>query len=438
MNTERITEPQRGKDDRQGAKSIKKLQSSVEAVAYQKDWFKKLRGKISQGEPYAMVSADAPHEIFHAMDIPIVTTQWWSAVISAKQLSPYYFDLLNEKGYHKDLCRYCSLPLASAMDNDPQKAPWGGLPKPSVLVARLTCDAMQKVYDLWSKEVGAPFFPFENPGSTVMYPQWWEKCRNDWEELYETHRLDIMVEEMKELIRFLEFTTGKSFSYAKFVKIMERINEQEEIYAKIRDLIAETVPCPISITDSIPSVMNPQWHRGSEWALDITKQFYEEVKTCVEQGQAACKNEKIRLMWIGAGLWFNTGFYNAFEEKYGAVFVWSFYLALAADGYIRYPLEDPLRALASRFVSLNEQLHMPPWMNEWLVKEAKLNKIDGALLLTPRNCKHSGGGTLFTKKALEDAGIPTLSIFADMVDAREWDEEKMTKLVADFIGNLEK
>ena len=45
---------------------------------------------------------------------------------------------------------------------------------------------------------------------------------------------------------------------------------------------------------------------------------------------------------------------------------------------------------------------------------------------------------LFTKKALDAAGIPTLSIFADMVDAREWDEEKMTRLVADFIETLGK
>lgn len=81
---------------------------------------------------------------------------------------------------------------------------------------------------------------------------------------------------------------------------------------------------------------------------------------------------------------------------------------------------------------------MPPWMNEWVLKEAKHNKIDGALLLIPKNCKHSGGGTLFAKKTLENAGIPALNIYADMVDARDWDNEKMTRLVADFIETLNK
>ena len=52
-------------------------------------------------------------------------------------------------------------------------------------------------------------------------------------------------------------------------------------------------------------------------------------------------------------------FYTAFEKSHGAVFVWSMYLAFGPDGYIRYGLDDPLLALASRTVSMNEQLHHP-------------------------------------------------------------------------------
>ena len=40
-------------------------------------------------------------------------------------------------------------------------------------------------------------------------------------------------------------------------------------------------------------------------------------------------------MWVGRGLWSDMGFYQQWEESHGAVFVWSMYLALAADGYIR-------------------------------------------------------------------------------------------------------
>src|SRR3546814_11939583 len=84
------------------------------------------------------------------MDIPLVPNQWWSAYISAKQLSGRYFDLMAEKGYPTNSCKYCSLGLACTLADDPATAPWGGLPTPTVLVARLTCACIQHVFGTWA------------------------------------------------------------------------------------------------------------------------------------------------------------------------------------------------------------------------------------------------------------------------------------------------
>ncbi|MBA7695145.1 hypothetical protein ES703_103767 [subsurface metagenome] len=156
--------------------------------------------------------------------------------------------------------------------------------------------------------------------------------------------------------------------------------------------------------------------------------FYEEVKEKVDKGEAAYEDEKLRLMWIGAGLWHNTAFYQYFEEKYGAVFVCSIYLSIAADGYARDLLNDPLRALASRHLSMGEHLRQP----DWLVKEAKLHKVSGAVMIVSESCIRDVGRK-FTKIAFENAGIPLLSIYADVVDAREWDDEKIKAQVSKFI-----
>src|SRR6185312_2994978 len=110
-----------------------------------------------------------------------------------------------------------------------------------------------------------------------------------------------------------------------------------------RDLIARARPTPISVVDSIPSVMVPQWHRGTTWGRDAAQRFHDEVAELVSGGAAVCPGERTRLMWIGRGLWYDMGFYRRFQESHGAVFVWSMYLAIAADGYIRYG-DDPLRA----------------------------------------------------------------------------------------------
>ena len=68
------------------SRSKKQLASTQEMGVYQKAWFQRLRQRIAAGEPYVIANADTAHEIFHVMDIPLVTVQWWSAVCAAKQL----------------------------------------------------------------------------------------------------------------------------------------------------------------------------------------------------------------------------------------------------------------------------------------------------------------------------------------------------------------
>jgi benzoyl-CoA reductase/2-hydroxyglutaryl-CoA dehydratase subunit BcrC/BadD/HgdB len=211
------------------------------------------------------------------------------------------------------------------------------------------------------------------------------------------------------------------------------VNRQEEYFEEVRDLICNAPKTPVRMNEQITNVMAAQWVRGSGWAIQHAKTFRDEVRSRVEAGVAACPGERRRLMWVGAGLWHDTDFYTAFEQKYGAVFVWSMYLAFGPDGYIRYGLEDPLEALASRTVSMNEQLHLPPWANEWIVDQAKRHRIDGALVLTPLGTRSSAAGNRFIERALERAGIPVLPIRADMVDARSWNAAEMIRRVGRFI-----
>jgi len=408
----------------QPQRSLKQLKSSGIAGEYQKDWFQKMKARIEAGEFFAICNADEAEEIFLTMGIPVIVKQWWSAVISAKRLSSYYFDLLEKKGY--DLCRYCVLGLGCTLDNDPGRAPWGGLPKPIVIIGSTDCDAGLRITEVWARECGATLFPIEQTSQRVPYDRWWERIKDHWDKVIEPHRLDLRVEELKGLIRFLEVTTGKIFSHDKLAEVMKLVNEQEEYFKKARDLIAQTVPCPVSLADQLANYP-PQWQRGTPEGVQLTRMFYEEVKERVDKGEAACPNEKLRLMWIGVGLWTNTAFYQYFEEKYGAVFVCSMYLSIAADGYSRTVLHnDPLRALASRhvFLGLGD--------DDWWVKEAKLHKVQGVVQMVTQSCRLSMTAPLTSLK-LEDAGIPVVSISCDNVDARAWDEDRIRTLVSGFI-----
>jgi hypothetical protein len=411
-------------------RAVKQLASAADAGRYQREWFHTLRTRVAAGEPLALVNADAPQEIFRAMDIPYVVTQWWASVVAAKQRAGDYLRLVAERGYPDDSDQYNAVALGSAFDPDPASAPWGGLPRPTIVLAETTGDTTRKVFDVWGQQPGVTFYALESAAANDAPDRWWELMPHRWEEAVGTARLDLLTAELAGLIRFLETTTGRVFRESRFREVMDLVNDQAEWNRRSRDLIAATVPAPLSVVDSIPSVMIPQWHRGTEWARDAARRFYEEVRERVAGGRVACAGERVRLMWIGRGLWYDMGFYQRFQETHGAVFVWSMYLAVAADGYARYfPDGDPLRALAARFAAFGEQLYMPPWAGDWYVKEARTHGIDGVVHLVSPDPR----GSWFTTRALREAGVPVLELHADNVDDRGYDTDTIAAAIGTWL-----
>lgn len=388
-----------------GRRSHKALASTADFGAWQRDWFADVRRRAADG-PFAVVNADAPQEILRAMDIPYVVNQWWASIVAAKQRGRDYAALLRAADYPSDVESYSAQGLAAALDGDAQNAPWGGLPKPDILALTAASDAGAKLFEAWSRETGAELFVFSRSieGRWDLPTAWWSDLPERWDESLEAERLDLLTAQLEASIPRLEAITGRKFDPARFVEVMTLVNEQEDYYRRTRDLIASTHPAPAGIVDTMPATMVPQWHRGSTWGRDAAKRFYEEVAARVAAGEAACPGERIRLMWVGRGLWSDMGFYQRWEESHGAVFVWSMYLGLAADGYLRAfeGEEDAMRALAARFVTMGDELRMPTWAGAWHVKEAQTHGVHGAVAIDDADP--------FVLAALERAGVPVLRL----------------------------
>ncbi|HET7566918.1 MAG TPA: 2-hydroxyacyl-CoA dehydratase family protein [Gaiellaceae bacterium] len=401
------------------ARGVKRLAAPAEAMQHQREWFRSLRG------PIVLADADVPHELFRALEIPYVVNQWWASICAAKQKAPLYLEALRARGYPDDVDAYSAIGLGSVLaeDDDP---PWGGLPPVGLFATQRWSDAHEGIAGAWAAETDAATFAFEKAVDRRVPERWWERVADEWEDVIGSERLDLMEAEMHELVGLLEARFRRRFDVERLVPILELANEQQEWSRRTRDLLAATSPAPIDVVDSIPAVMIPQWHRGSVWARDAARRFHEEVEAAVERGDAVCPDERLRLMWIGRGLWFNLGFYQHFQERHGAVFVWSMYLAIAADGYPRRGGE-PLRQLAARFAAFSDFLGMPGWADPWYVAEAKRHRVDGVVHLVAPESRSAW----FATQALEDAGIPVLELDADNADARRWDE-------AAFVGALER
>ena len=382
-------------------RSRKALACTADFRDWQRQWFADVQTAAASG-PFAVVNADAPQEILRALDIPYVVNQWWASIVAAKRRSGDYGRLLEGHGYPSRIETYSAQGLAAALDRDVETAPWGGLPRPTLLSLVANSDAGPKLFEAWAEETDADLFVFERSidGRLDLPVDWWADLPEGWDQALEAERLDLMEAELRRYIETVETATGRRLHMGRLVEVMTLVNEQEVFYRRTRDLIARTRPTPVSIVDTMPATMVPQWHRGTTWGRDAARRVFEEVSRKADAGDAVCADERLRLLWVGRGLWGDTGFYQHWEESHGAVFVWSMYLGLAADGYIRefQGEHDVLRALAARFVTMGDELRMPTWSGAWHVKEARLHGVQGAVAIDDADP--------LVLDALERAGIP--------------------------------
>ena len=409
-------------------RSRKSLACTADFGAWQRDWFASVREQAKQG-PVAVVNADAPQEILRALDIPYVVNQWWASIVAAKQKARAYGGLLRDAGYPSHVETYSCQGLAAALDKDLDDAPWGGLPTPSVLALVGNSDPGPKLFEAWQTETGADLFVYERSidGRIDLPVEWWDDLPDRWNETLEPERLDLMARQIEAQIVQLEQLTGRTLDRARLVEVMNLVNEQEDYYRQTRNLIANTYPAPVGIVDTMPATMVPQWHRGTVWARDAAKRLFEEVSERIEAGEAACSGERLRLMWVGRGLWSDTGFYQRWEESHGAVFVWSMYLGLAADGYLRSfeGEHDAIRALAARFVTMGDELRMPTWSGAWHVKEARIHGCHGAVAIDDADP--------LVLEALERAGIPVCRVAMNNMGAGTADVDAV---ITSFVDGL--
>jgi benzoyl-CoA reductase subunit B len=348
-----------------------RLQSVNALRAHQREWLGATRQRAIDGEPFVICTSDELEEILAAFDIPVLVINYWNFVIIAQRKVGHFSRILEERGYPGP--HFFALGLASTID--PTEAPWGGLPKPAIIIASTRHESEMKVCELWAREFGCPCYPvdfnFASPYRRLPGEDWWSKIRDRWEDLVDPARLDLRVEQNKALIAYLEMLTGRSFSYQKLRHVMELVNEQMSYMTKARDLIAAARPCPVTLRDQI-SAYQTNWHRGTEHGLELAKAYWTDVRSRVEAKTAAYEQERFRFLYWSMAQ--EPEFHPWLEEQFGGVMVGAPYGAMPETYARTVHDDDPLRALAARQIFLFD-MQSPSWM----LHEARVYGVDAIL-----------------------------------------------------------
>ena len=189
----------------------KQLEATVAASAFQKQWFADLRRRVfDERQPYALRAGRRA--------VRAVRSRWTSrrsATSGGRRSSPpsarrRRFSTRWTPTASTAVCAATAVSAtrrrAIASAGEP---PWGGLPTPRLLCARLTCDCIHRVFSLWAEAFGAELFEIDHPGAGELPPRWWELGRHRWRELVEPHRLAFVVATLERLVERLEAISGR-------------------------------------------------------------------------------------------------------------------------------------------------------------------------------------------------------------------------------------
>jgi hypothetical protein len=370
--------------------------------AHQRTWLDTTRKRTAEGEHFAICNGDEFEEVFLAMGIPVVAINYWNYLVAAQQKKPHFFNVLNKRGYPGE--NFFALGLATSMA--PEQAPWGGLPKPTLICGSLRYEMELRVTELWAKEYGCPIIPMDFAFPTPMlqsYPDnWFDHMRDNWETLVDPARLDYRMLQERRSITYVEQLTGKTFSVAELERSMNLINEQMDWWKRARLALGAASPCPVNVRDQM-SMYQAMWHRGTQAGVDLVKAYCEEVEDRAAKGIGGYANEKLRIFY-GDQI---PAFQDWAEETYGMVTVGCSYSGFP-DVYARtVHNHDPLRALAGR------HLLLCIYDANWVVKQAKDHNCDAMIMIEEHTSPEYPS---IEQQTAEAAGIPYLAIRADRDD----------------------
>lgn len=385
---------------------------SVDAVRhYQREWLAQTRKSVEAGAPFVICNGDEAEELCGHLGIPVLVINYWNSLIAIQQKIPHYVQLLHDRGYSGR--HFFALGYASTLD--PEAAPWGGLPKPSLIVGSGRWESEMRITELWAQEYGCEYFPLDfnmSPPFLDVPTRWWEMTRNDWRGLVDQRRLAERAAQESGLLERLEAISGKRFDQDGFERSMELLNRQMDEWQRAQQVIAETRPCPVSLRDQM-SMYQAMWHRGSQDGLDLLVAYRQEVEQRARDGIAAFPGERFRL------------FYNAqtapwsdeMEERFGAVTVACSYTGIPALYARNFQPGDALTALAARHLFL---FNLNP---EWILHNARWHQCDAVIV----HEQHVTQTRSIEEQCIEAAGIPYLRIEGGI------SAEEEARLVAGFI-----
>ena len=355
-----------------------------------------------------------PAEILYAMDlVPMHTemTTWLDALFLREQS-----EILSkgaELGLAPEICSpHRGVAGIFALKN---------IPMPDVVLwSNLICDNTAKCGELLMELSGSPGFFLDNP------------FQNSPKEL------EYLVNELKDMIAFLEAKTGKKIDWNKLSEIVVHTEHELQLYREIAEL-RKAVPSPMSIAGFLELLGADYMFPGQPEASQYLITLRDELKSMVDQGKGAVSPERFRLMTLFVPPVFLISRLADIFGELGAAGVVEPMFTTWSEG--KLDPEKPLESIALKSFMIPERRSMyGPFSQQALTDitdAVEQYKIDGVIYWAFLGCRHTCATIKIIKETLNEIDVPMLTLDCDLVDPTINSEEETRTKIEQFIELLE-
>lgn len=290
----------------------------------------------------------------------------------------------------------------------------------AVLWSNLICDNTAKCGELLMELNHAPGFFLEHPFQ-----------QSELEEQY-------MVEELKDMIRFLEEKSGRKMDWDRLSGTVARMDKQLQLYREICEL-RKSVPSPFPSRRFLELLSVDYMFAGQPEETEYLEVLRNELADMVRQGKGAVTPERFRLMILFIPPLYLIGAIEKILQEHGAVSVVDPLFTRWGEG--RLDPSRPLESIVRKSYMTPEMCSMYGPLTDRaiqdVVKCAQEYKVDGVIYYAFMGCRHTCATIKLFKDVLNEIDVPVLTLDCDLVDPTITSESEIKEKLERFFELLE-
>ncbi len=376
-------------------------------------YFTRLRDAKENNDFVAAHTVFFPSEILLAMDIVPMhteTTTWMTSLFTGE-----CSDILaagSSLGLASEICT-AHRGLAGAFQIH-------SIPRPDVMLwSNMVCDNTAKSGELVMELCDCPGYfldrPFKDSPREKAY----------------------MVNEIKEMIVFLEEKSGRKMDFSRLSEIVARIDRQIELMREVNEL-RKSVPTPFSPLGFLELVTIDYLFPGQPESIEYLETLLSELKQAVAEKRGAVPKERFRLMSLFIPPMYLMSFLEKIAVEYGAVSVLEPFFTDWGEG--RLDASKPVESVVEKsFMQPAAKMYGPMGDRTLssISKTAEEYRLDGAIYYADVYCRHSCAMIKMFKDRLNELDLPVLTLDCDVLDSTVTSQDEVREKMERFFELLE-